>query len=438
MNFTEAGADGVNSGIHPVPAANSRPRTRVRAGTRLKRVALLLHRYVGLALVVFLVVAALTGSLLAFNAELDAALNPELYRAEPPTPGAEPLTPLALEEALARKLPEGQRVEGLPLAHEEGRAVTFFSSPSSPRAPASDDTWFVNPYDGSVLGSRTWGDISQGRRNLVPFVYRLHYSLALGDVGVTLFGIAALLWTFDCFVGAYLTFPGTSRKERSVSARSWLRRWSTAWLVRGGKLFSWLFTFHRASGLWIWGVLLVFAWSAVGLNLKQVYNPVMGSLFGLDLEPYEKLAEFEPPRAHPKLDFAAALHRGRELMAEQAALRGFEVREPRWLGHSRERGAYRYQVLSSLDISERYPGTSVWFDADNGELLAFDAATGQRLGNTVTSWLFHLHFGSIAIGGWPYRIFVSLMGLVISGLSLTGVFIWWKKRAKRRRSRLAA
>ena len=35
----------------------------------------------------------------------------------------------------------------------------------------------------------------------MAFVYRLHYSLALGDFGLWLFGVAALVWTLDSVVG---------------------------------------------------------------------------------------------------------------------------------------------------------------------------------------------------------------------------------------------
>ena len=33
--------------------------------------------------------------------------------------------------------------------------------------------------------------------------------------------------------------------------------------------------------------------------------------------------------------------------------------------------------------------------------------------------------------GLPYRIFVCVLGLVITMLSVTGVYIWWKKRCAR-------
>jgi len=34
--------------------------------------------------------------------------------------------------------------------------------------------------------------------------------------------------------------------------------------------------------------------------------------------------------------------------------------------------------------------------------------------------------------GMPYRLLVCALGLVIVALSVTGIYIWWKKRAARR------
>lgn len=118
-------------------------------------------------------------------------------------------------------------------------------------------------------------------------------------------------------------------------------------------------------------------------------------------------------------------------MAAQATQTGFEIHAERRLGYDADHGTFRYTVHSSLDISDRYPGTNIWFDGNSGTLVAFEAATGQAAGNTITAWLYHLHWGSITIGGWPYRVFVSLMGLAVAALSITGVWIWWRKRAKR-------
>jgi uncharacterized iron-regulated membrane protein len=49
---------------------------------------------------------------------------------------------------------------------------------------------------------------------------------------------------------------------------------------------------------------------------------------------------------------------------------------------------------------------------------------------------FPLHSGRIA--GIPGRVFLSFMGIVVALLSITGIVIWFKKRANRRRVALRA
>jgi len=419
------------------PSARAAPDSRRRAtngarSPRLRAVAIWTHRYVGLLMAVFLLVAGVTGSFIAFYHELDVLLNPGLYHVAEPAPGTPRLDPFAQREALQRQLPPGLRAYRVHFDGEPGVAQLFeVSSPGS--EPAGDDEYFVNPYSGEIIGSRRWGDITQGVRNLLPFMYRLHYSLALGEVGSLLFGIVALLWTIDCFVGGYLTFPPPRAQQGRRGVQVWLKRWKPAWLVRGGQLFSWVFTWHRASGLWVWAMLLVFAWSAVGLNLHQVYDPVTKAVFGLEPWPSDRLPEHEPPIVDPGLDWRDALRRGQALMADQAHAHGFEVEEERRIVYHPNLGAFRYQVRSSLDISDRYAVTTVYFDGKSGELLTFEAPTGPGFGRTLTTWLYQLHFASIRGLGLPYRVFVCVMGLAIAVLSVTGVWIWWVKRGKRLR-----
>lgn len=399
----------------------------------MRKIAILLHRYVGLLMAVFLVVAGLTGSLLVFHHELDAAFNPSLMHITPPSAGAEPLDGPTLRERLLAAVP-GVAVNSFHVKPvEPGRAVALYVEPAD---PAGDDQYFVDPYTGRVTGSRRHGDITQGVTNLMPFAFKLHYSLALGEVGRVLFGIVALLWTLDCFVGAYLTFPPAVRKpaggpgpaDRSTGP-GWWRRWFQAWKVKTGGLFKTTFTFHRASGLWLWALLFVFAWSAVGLNLRSVYEPVMRASFGLDEFVYQTLPKRAAPAAAPKLDWRAAHARAQELMAAEAAERGFTVRNGFHLRYYPKNGVYRYRANTSLDVSARNGSTMLFFDADTGERLAFQAPTGGAPGNTITGWINALHFA--AVGGLPYRILVAVVGVLIAVLSVSGVYIWWTKRRSR-------
>jgi uncharacterized iron-regulated membrane protein len=86
-------------------------------------------------------------------------------------------------------------------------------------------------------------------------------------------------------------------------------------------------------------------------------------------------------------------------------------------------------VRSSRDIQDKRGRTRVFFDANDGSLKLVLLPTGQFSGNTITSWLIALHDANVF--GLPYRIFVSALGLVIAMLSVTGVYIWWKKRKAR-------
>jgi uncharacterized iron-regulated membrane protein len=403
----------------------------------LRAAALWVHRYVGLFMTVFLVVAGLTGSLLAFYHELDELLNPALYHVRPPTPDAPMLDPFEQREALQRQLPPGLLAHRLSFEGRAGVASLLEVSAAPGVDHDGDDEYFLDPYTGRLLGSRRWGDVTQGAPNLMPFVYRLHYSLALGKVGVTLFGIVALLWTLDCFIGGYLTLPA-ARPQGRRGLSVWLTRWKAAWLVRAGQLFSLVFTWHRASGLWVWAMLLVFAWSGVGLNLREVYNPVMEAAFGPQERAMSRLPRHDPPLQEPRLGWREAQLRARVLMAEQATERGFEIFSERRIVYQPELAAFRYQVRSSLDVSDRYAATTLWLSAQDGRLLEFEAPTGKNAGLTLTTWLYQLHFGAVNGLGLPYRVFVCLMGIAITALSVTGVWVWWVKRGKRVKQRVRA
>ena len=45
---------------------------------------------------------------------------------------------------------------------------------------------FLDPWTGDELGRRTPGDLSQGRINLMTFIYLLHDALMLGPTGITI------------------------------------------------------------------------------------------------------------------------------------------------------------------------------------------------------------------------------------------------------------
>lgn len=399
----------------------------------LRPAVVLVHRWVGLALAGFLLLAGLTGALLAWHEELDAWASPQLLRVALPTPGTAMLSPLVLRDKVQAQYPEAYAAMAY-LRQEPGHAavVRLFGRPSPATGelgePSSDQV-FVNPYTGQILGERKWGDITQGMKNLVPFIYRLHYSLALDAAGSTLLGIVALLWMVDCFAGAWLTLPAI----RTAAARQWLLRWWPSWTVRLGRgHYKTSFDLHRAGGLWTWAMLFVLAWSSVAFNLHdEVYDPVMRSIFAYQPD-RDALPRPQRLDLHPALGWGEALERGRRLMAEQAGAHRFTVHDETLLVHDPRIGPYgswRYQVRSSRDIRDRWGSTQVIFDAETGELLQVWLPTGATSGDTIRTWLTSLHMAML--WGTPFRLFMTVMGLGVAVLSVTGVVVWARKRRGR-------
>jgi len=78
-------------------------------------------------------------------------------------------------------------------------------------------------------------------------------------------------------------------------------------------------------------------------------------------------------------------------------------------------------------------GTWLLFDGTTGKFAGINIPTGQNAGTSFNSWIFALHMAMI--WGMPFKIFVCVVGILIAMLSITGVYIWLKKRRAKRLSR---
>lgn len=401
----------------------------------LRHYGVCLHRYVGLSMALFLIVAGTTGSVIAFYEPLDQVVNPDLYRLSPVSMQHKTVDPLVLREQLLARYPEIQ-IQWVPLKPVDDHAIRFSVTPKinpltgSPYKLAYDEL-FVNPYTGEVQGKRTFGDITEGIKNLVPFIFKLHYQLALGQVGAYLMGIVGLLWTIDCFIGAFLTFPRKTRNKPQQTRKvhlfvTWLKRWQPAWKIRTKSInrYKLNFDLHRAAGLWVWGMLFILAWSSVAFNLnKEIYQPVMSLLFEMqDKRP--AISRPVHPEQQPHLNYSEA---------RSAALRYLNSPNPQHLhqiqpfgmSYLPKFGVYQYRFVSNQDIRSSRGNTRLFIDAHTGKIVDIYVPVGKAAGDTLTTWLRTLHMADW--WGMPFKVLISVMGIIVSMLSVTGVVIWRRK-----------
>ncbi|WP_112069441.1 PepSY-associated TM helix domain-containing protein [Herbaspirillum rubrisubalbicans] len=390
----------------------------------------LMHRWNGLVIALFLLVASITGSLLVFEDELELWLAPELHLAQPAAGQSATalLDPYQLRQRVAQALAPRAQLNQLMLHPRPGRTVRFLVEPAMdpangrPYVLGYDEIW-VNPYTGAIQGRRDRQKISLKPAELMPFIFNLHHSLALPRVaGALLMGTVATLWTLDCLVGLILTWP---------RARPFLVKWKPAWLIKWQAGFYRVnLDLHRACALWLWVVLLLLAWSSVMFNLRdQIYLPVMSRLLPFDTS-WRGPARLPQPMAQPPMDWPQAHAMARQAMAGFARERGLRIDFEDRLSFDRRRGLYAYMVHSNADLRSDAGNTGLLIDARSGQILGHWLPTGDRSGNTFSNWIGALHMGQV--WGLPWRIFLAALGLVVSLLTVTGIVIWWKKRCARK------
>jgi uncharacterized iron-regulated membrane protein len=388
-----------------------------------------LHRWVGLALALFLIVEGGTGAVLAFRVDLSNLFDPTLVTRKP-SADAMALDLAVLAEKAEALAPRAQVAYFVRSADDQAvLRMEPRKDPSSGELYSIDSEILVlDPWTGHELGRSPFSRYTSGfLPNVMPFIYDLHTTLAgilfgFGDIGVWILAFVALLWTIDCFVGFYLTLP--------VNTKRFWERWKTAWQIkRGSGFFRLNFDLHRAGGLWLWPMLFIFAWSSVTLVDKLgAYDAVMGKLF--DYPMMEMLSSLFLPRTDDgpaKLSWREAQSIGERLMADQAHKQGFNIEKPLALNHMIDSRLYNYIVKTDRTFPADRTDT-VFFDADTGEFVSVLPTMSGHTGITITNWLRALHMIQDPVDYLFYRIFVVFVGLGVVMLSVTGVYIWWRKR----------
>jgi uncharacterized iron-regulated membrane protein len=380
----------------------------------------LLHRYIGLATAVFLLLAGITGSILAFNHELDEWLNPEFYAAS----------------AEGQRLPPGDLVDAVQTAHpklqvwymeypnEAGHTALLAAVARNDPATGKpfeerNQVFYLDPVSAEQKGKRFWGECCFQRENFVPFILEFHYNLTLpGNWGLLLMGLVAIAWVIDCFVALWLTLP---------RGKPFWKKWSTAWKIKGGHVYRLNFDLHRAGGLWLWLLLLPIAVSSVAMNLpSQVFKPAV-SLFSL-IEP----SVYEARGRMPPADLGVT-----QLSYQQAYERALE--EGKRLGLTAAIGelyySFEYNFYGAgfgLHDTEAHGKSWLFFHGTDGRLLGQEIAGQGTLGERFYRLQLPIHGGRII--GFTGQVMIAVLGVLIAGLSGTGVYIWWRKWQARRSS----
>jgi uncharacterized iron-regulated membrane protein len=343
-----------------------------------------IHLMLGLIAGAFLALLGVTGSILAFEPELDRLLHSDVSYV---TPGERFLSLTEIGESVSRTY--------------RGEAIVAFLPSTSPRFPAqvvmSRGIVSVNQYTGAVLGVRTRGQTFFG------WVRALHVRLAVGDIGRNALRWSAVAMLFSIFSGLYLWWP-----IKRVGIRgSWMH----------GRFWSDL---HNSVGIFSLLPWLVLAVTGTVIGFEDQMAKLL-----------DKLTGATPIRADRGVVRSEAAVGATEITPDQAVAVA-SARLPGAVPSRVQMPRYGGVYIVSLEFPDhRIAGGSNSFSIDpwSGEIIAADLSMGLTTRERLLAMDQEIHTGEVL--GIPGRVMVALAGIFLPLQILTGLVIWLR-RVKRR------
>lgn len=373
------------------------------------------HRWLGILLGAWFALVGLTGSVLVFEDDVDAWLNPALLTSSERGPRLEP------EELLRRVESEHSlgRVERirLPIAPGEVYRLVYRTQPNRRVSVRRIEATFA-PASGRLLGTRPTEEFGLSAPLLIRTVYEFHRNVLLGNSGSNIVGIAGFLLMASAITGLVVSWP-----RHAAAWRRWVHVNLRANAVRVA------FDAHRSLGV-ITFVLLLLATltgsTLVYLNyvrdLVNVFSPVKS----FPTVPFAKGERAD------SAEFTRIVERIRKVYPRQSII---EIHLP-----FRQTGGYLFYMKQPGD-EHRLGDTIAWVDPVTTEILVERSDRTRTTGESLMHWLYPLHSGTAF--GLTGLVAMCITGLTPILLVLTGVWVWWRKRrseqlgAQRRAARAA-
>lgn len=364
---------------------------------KLRKLALILHLYVGLTFGLLLLILGLTGSALVFWRGIDYSLNPSVMQV---VPQAKRSSIDAVVDQVRQAYPDLQLQR---IAFPEPLNRTTYLIALQPHEQLTDahgksTEVFVNPYTAKILGAR------QSDRHLIGFLYKLHLSLFAGEVGEIVVGICGLLLILLGFTGLILW---TGWRNLALGFKI---RWNAS-LPRVS------YDIHNVWGF-LSNIFLIFIGFTGAFIVLAHHSPaVEGLLFG------------STPKVEPTVVSA-----NQQLIATSKILQMADAALP---GGETTLIFFVDKPVPKVTVHKKFPQefkplihdsgfSTVEINQYSGKVLQVNKVVEPPTGLKIAMLLAALHFGTF--WGLPSQILYVFMGLMCAVLFITSVVIWLRNR----------
>ncbi len=368
----------------------------------MRKIAIRVHRWIGLALGLLFVLSGLTGSFNVFHRELDAWLNPAYWVAQSDAVRISPSE--ALDIARARHPTMRVSLLGLPV-YGAPYTINFKDAALAGGDTALQFQSAIDPATGAVTGPRMhWGGVSLSREEFARTLYRLHYELLVPPMGHTIVGLAGLFLIGLAVLGLALWWPRNGNWRRAFS------------LKRSAHVVRQMFDLHRLVGAVSAVILLMLGFSGSYIVFPDEFHTATAALGKAESFPGRIAAQ--RPGSGVSIEDAIAI-------AERRFDDGtaYSVAPP-----ADGTGTYRVRLKRTEEVHP-LGRTYAWIEPASGDVLRTYDWTGQQGMRRFYAWQFTLHNGSLF--GLPGRLVVFIAGFAPLMLFLSGWVVWRRKRRAR-------
>lgn len=367
----------------------------------MKKLAVKLHLWLGLAVGLLWALQGLSGASLVFHRELDRWAHPEWAGSAGPMASMDRL--VAAATATGGAVPKRISVVD---TRPDLVMADYDAVDGTPRQ------LFLDAATARVVGERLYAPAAPGNGATSRFLYNLHERLTAGETGEIIVGSSGIVLFSSLAMGLWIAWPRVWRGIAKVRT----------WRTRPQKLYGW----HRLVGLNAGFALLLM----VPCGIYMIFSaPIRNAV-----------AEVVPHRLPYKpapLPEGTATKWVAPQAAYEAAQASFpEARFVRLALPSAGAPAYAVRLLQDDEVRAWSGTTTVTVDARSGAVLDVYDPLAAPLSNRVADAAFSVHNGEIA--GPIGRVLVMLAGLSLPTFYVTGVWLWLAKRRRAAAARLAA
>ena len=372
-----------------------------------------LHKFAGVMIAPFLIVAALSGFLYA----LAPTFEPWIYHDE--VTATAQGSPRSLDEQIAaaqRQHPDGTVVRVEPSEDPQETTRVLFDDPTAPNSSYTHAV-FVDPVDLHITG-----ELQQyGGSRALPFrtwASNGHRTLWLGEPGRLYAELAASWLGALSILGLYLWLKRKQRNKKQPSKVLALHARVGAWLLPG-------FLFLTVTGL-TWSLV---AGTSIG-KVREELNWKEPSVATSVAEAGASTGAGE--HANHAEHVGHAGHAGHTGNHDAAELAGAQTAE----STARSQGLTGVLEMTPPEkpgdawgVREARAAFKLRSDAvavtPNGEVIDRINSADWPLAAQLTSWLIQLHMGTLF--GIYSQVALAVLALGLLVVSIAGLWMWWKK-----------